>query len=817
MSGSEKAHSGLTRRSFLRATGVTAAAATLPCSMGALTAVANEEAPAGASDALETGFCFCEGACQGNCLLNGTAENGKLVQVLAGDMGDFTRICVRGASHAQRIYTEDRVKYPMRRSGERGAGEWERITWDEAIEEIAQRFSSLTEEYGSSSICFLTVGGMTSRVDTSAMTRLRNAIGATNVSYSYDHIGRLGLQWAMPAYSTWNTSPWGIAGLPTNWKQANSFIIWMTNPPWSNPHSWRYVLDAKQDHHAKMIAIDPNFTPAAAQSDVHVSLRPGSDTAFALGMCKVIVDNDWIDRDFLLEHTCAPFLVRDDTGAFLRARDLDEHASDPDQYVVLEEAQLALLGEYPLQIPDLSGKVEVNGVKCETAFDKLVKHLESYSPELVADICDIEPELVVETADTYANMKPSTIITGRNHWDNGVPWGHALAVLAALTNGVIGKGNSVGEIAVIVPSLGGTALSMPNDTSRVPEDGDIPQMMMSRIIETGKWRGEDYPLKALWVYGANPVTNLGNQNSHIEDVIKKLDFIVCSDVMYTDTAKWADIVLPISYWFEKEGVMAPNLTPYIIHSDKLVEPAFETKADWEIAVAVGKAMGFTDDFDFTFEDAAEWSISDVGREKGLTLEKLREEKKFQDLPDDYLQSYWADASFNSPSKRIEFWVENPVVRYDIGVDVDTSPYHLPFFQEPYEAWPTNPLFEKYPFVMLGQRGKWHLHSQFHTTPALRELCTEPFVQINPNDAAKLGISDGDIVELYNDRGHAVLKAILDASMREGVITAEKCWNSDSFIDGNIQELTQDYLNPLHCNISYFDVLCGIRKFEGGDQ
>ena len=280
--------------------------------------------------------------------------------------------------------------------------------------------------------------------------------------------------------------------------------------------------------------------------------------------------------------------------------------------------------------------------------------------------------------------------------------------------------------------------------------------------------------------------------------------------METDTTRYADIVLPASHWFERlefaQGPDQPNTTL----SEKAVEPAFESKLDLDIFRLITKEMGLGEHYNHTDEELVQILINtDSARNSGLTWERLQEEKVIQTLPSEWIN--WHGDQFPTPSGRLEFYLENPKPRVNCGVMVDQSKEHLPEFEPPIEAWPDNPLIEKFPLVFHTIRQRWRLHSQWHESPWLRELDPEPELKIHPKDAKEWRIETGDMVEVFNDRGRVVLKAVLSEGQRPGMVTAPKGWQRDQFKEGSYQELTTDHVNTTSYNQCFYDVLCEVRQ------
>ncbi|HNX92253.1 MAG TPA: molybdopterin-dependent oxidoreductase [Syntrophomonas sp.] len=750
--------------------------------------------------------CMCVGNCQSRCRLYVHVRDGKAVKTSMAPFPDprYNRICLRGLSHIQRIYDPNRIKFPMKRVGERGEGKWERISWEEAIDTITTKWKAYQEEYGKQSVAFSTISGdMAILHGVMGVQRLAQLMGATLIDYSLDMADTYGLGRVIGNMGTFNQR-----NDPADLANAKTIIVWAANPTDSHPHDWRFMADA-QEAGAKVVVIDPRFTTTASKADQYIPIRPGSDAALALAMAEVIISENLIDEDYLRDHTVAPFLVREDTQRFLRQSHLSgvkPEKRQPDPYIVwdFKARDGQVLAQVPA--PALEGSYTVAGFKVNTAFSVLKEFLADYTPEKVAAICEIDPEVIRDLARLYATAKPASIYNGFIQYDNGLQTGHAWGILASLT----------GNIAKAGASLGHTGLSgynmnfLPYLFPQGKNSPTIPWVYLPEVLKSGEFKGQPHPLKSMYFVCSNAVTNNTNQNKTINTIFPSLEFIVVADIVHTDTTKYADLILPSAHWFETLDIVQGPDQPCTTLSEKALEPAFESKSNMDIYRLLGQELGLGEFFKYSDEDFIRMLIdTDAARAAGLTWERLEKEKVIQTLPSCWIN--WAGDKFPTPSGRLEFYLEDPQPRIDCGIPIDQERERLPVFTPPFEAWPGNPLMEKYPLIYHTARVRWRLHSQWADTPWLRELDPEPTVQIHPQDAAPRGIKSGDMVEIFNDRGHVVLKAILSDGLRPGMVSVPKGWRRDQFKAGSFQELTHDRLNTSSYNQSFYDVLCEVRK------
>ena len=751
--------------------------------------------------------CICSGNCQSRCRLFVHVRDGKAVKTSMAPYPDarYNRVCLRGLSHVQRIYDPERLKYPMKRVGARGEGKWERLSWDEAIALIVSKFKSYQADCGPQSIAFSAVSGSEAYLNGAYSTyRLASVLGATHTEHSLDMADTYGLGRVIGSGNTFNQS-----NDRADLVNAKTILIWAANVTDSHPHDWRFIVDA-QEKGAKVVVIDPRFTTCAAKADQWISIRPGSDPALALSMAQVILSEQLHDEDYLLHHTVGPFLVREDTKKFLRQSDLtgvkpDKKARD---YIVWDKETSEGRVVDQVAKPVLEGSFTVSGIPVTTAFSLLKASVARYTPEETGKLCEIGPEIIRDLARLYATNKPASIYNGFIQYDNGLQTGHAWGILASLTGNIAKPGASVGHIGRAGHDINFAEFFFPNRKRPVT----VPWVYLKEVLKTGQFYGKPHPLKALVIHNSNIVCNGSNQNEILNTIFPAFDFIVAADMVETDTTRHADLVLPICHWFEMEDIIQGPYHPYTCFSEKALEPAYESKSDMDIWRLIARGMGQGKYFDYTDEEFFSMLLNtDAARAVWLSWDRLKKEKVVQTLPVTWVN--WEGNKFRTPSGRLEFYLEDPKPRMDCGVAIDKSREHLPVFAPPIEAWPDNPLSQKYPLVYHTVRQRWRVHSQWFNTPWLRELDPEPLVSLHPKDARARGIEEGDTVEVFNDRGHVVLKARLSEAQRPGMVSVPKGWRRDQFIAGSYQELTTDYLNTSSYNQSFYDVLCEVRKWR----
>ncbi len=819
MTETHHASSKLTRRGFLKATGAVAGVAAV-AGAGTTLAAAGAQ-PAGAAEAAgETTFhSACRGNCGSKCHMDVTVREGKVVKVAAAQYPDedarWRRLCVKGYTQPQRMYDPDRLKYPLRRTGERGAGEWERISWDDAIAEIAGKIGAALKDFGGTSVAvwssyasYGVLNGAQAGYMSMAYGRFLTSIGGTVLGAGADYAQIYGQMIQL-----------GQAGNSfDDAVNAKTIISWGGNPAEAYIHAWQFVCEAREKG-AKLITIDPQFTASAAHSDWYLPIRPGTDGALMLAMANYLFENGLTDDEFLRASTVAPFLVKED-GTYLRMSDYGQPTSpgpiNPmtgqptviDPIVVWDEAtgaqaaletaaKPAILGEYTLS----------DGRVCKTCYQVVMDNIAEYTTAKAAEICDLAQEDIEELARTYAEG-PSYIMSwqGLGHHVNSHHNYKCMALIAAMTGNYGKPGAAI---------TGGTSPFNSSTNSVAYMFGrpgvNTTGMYLPQIMEDKKWGQTPCDIQVLWICNGNVLSCESGRQELIE-AVKKVPFVVCADVNMTDTAQWADIVLPVPHAFESEDFDGGCPTPYLMYYQKAVDPLYECKTDLDIMRAIADKLGMGAIYGNGMSDGELIDLvldTPINKAAGITYEKLSSGDMVR-TP--LYQGTTVIASVGSAEgQRLKFYLEKPAVRNNFGQKVaDYERY--PHYEPAHEAYWDNPLREKYPLMGCSQHHKYHVHSQLAYTPMMRELEPEPELKINASDAAARGIAQGDAVKVYNDHGYAVLKALVTEGIKPGVVSIPHGFQADQFIEGHTQDLTSAYMNDYCSNSAFYDFLCEVEKY-----
>lgn len=831
MSETTSPRAGLTRRSFLKTTGAVAGAAALTgAAAPTLTALAADyEAGRKEDEGEELIQTCCRPGCVTGCYLNAHVRDGRVVKTSLADVPDnvYKRACLRGLSHVQTVYSPERLKYPMKRVGERGSGEWERISWDQAIEEIGSKMLEVKEEIGPKGNAFMSNGGQVSALNgtSGCLSRFKNGFEMQGIDNCVDWGCVPGLQ---RVYGTGGL--YCMSAEVRELEHADLFFVWGMNLTVSMWDRWQHMMRAI-DNGAKLVVIDPEYTAIASKADKYISLRPGSDAALILGMINVILEENLYRRDYVLASSVASFLVRRDNGKFLRRSDLGIPAEEGstnastgkptiiDPCVVWDEDTASFRPVDEASSPALTGSYDHEGVQLDTAFDLLGERASEYAPEKVAEICEVEAGVIRELARMYANADTVANLLGygTNSYDNGAYMGHALVTLEVLTENIgrIGTNASYNASAPNSNPLFNSMYMFPDmKNMKAPT---VPLLDLPELMEKGKldaYGAEFVAPKTLYIAEMNPYNNFLNPSVWEEKVMPHLDMIVVADRMMSDSASlMADYVLPACHWFECEDVR-PDMgsTPYTCYCGKVIDPLYESKPDSEIMTLLAKKVGIGQYFEESYEDQLKLAFEHKG---GPTLDDMRQKKLVRTKGEPGEQPYSIDANnINTPTKRFEFYCENPLTRRSMPVPDELFEAHrLPSFAPPRESWPENEKHAQYPLQLVSQRNRTMVHSQYNDVRWLREIDAEPTVFVNPSDADERGLVTGDYVKVWNDRGSAVVKAIRSDGVRPGTVAYPKGWLQHSYKQGNMHNLTPVEYDPVSINHSYQDSLVEVEKWE----
>jgi len=713
------------------------------------------------------------------CGLSVEVTDGVITKVRPADFPDpFDKgACEKGLVAYQLVYHPDRLRNPLKRVGERGGGNWQGISWEEALDSIVAELQRLAAQYGSTSIAW--TAPVLSNLTGGGYSRLISLTKGTWV----DWWGCGDAAGPCADMATFG-SPMGERYI-RRIEDPKFTIVWGYNPAVTvYPYMRRITGDKRKG--CKVVVIDPRFTETASHADEHVSIRPGTDGALALGMIHVVLERGLQDERFIAENTVGPLLVKGDNGLFLRESDLVAGGSGQRFMVFDEVTGRAQPSDNPRVSPALTGVYPISGIQCRPAYQLLADMVQEYTPEKVSQITDVPADVIRRLAIDYATQKPASIYRGwglqRSYY--GDLSCRAINTLAAVTGNINSKRPSTFV-------LNARPFLMPGGPYT-----NIPLMSLYDAII----KGEPFPIKALWCTWHNLINQMPNTHRVIGELLPNLELLVVCDLFMTETAKYADYVLPVASFFECTDLCRTDLQhPYLQLQQKVIEPLYESRSDFQIAADLGRRMGFGGYFNKTMEQYIEEILaSGHPTMEGVSVERLKAGPVMA-KPLDRPQQ------LGTPTGRVEFYVES-IKRFG---------QELPIYLEPVESARTEKA-RSYPLTLLSTHPSNRVHSTLANVPSLLKKEPEPALQINPADAEPRSVADGDVVRVFNDRGQLKVRAELRREIKPGIVNITEGWWPDQYIEGHLNQLTHDRINPvqqhiLQANAAFYDVLVEVEK------
>ena len=656
----------------------------------------------------------CPHDCPDTCAMLVTVEDGRAVDVRGDPEHPFTRggLCVKVNNYEQRVYSPERLLLPLKRSGPKGSGQFERIGWHEAMDTIRSRWTDIIDQFGATAILpygYLGTEGILNGLNVG--DAFFNKLGATISERTFCDSGS-----CTAYFMTIGPSP-GMD--PESFKHSKYIILWACNTISTNLHHWPFIAEAKNNG-AKLVVIDPFKTRTAREADWHIPIRPGTDAALALGLMNVIIGEDLVDQDYVQNYT--------------------------------------------------------------TGFDELKERARAYPPEMVAKITGIPAQDIRTLAREYATTQPSVIRIGvaiERHAGGGQTV-RAAACLPAL----VGAWRHVG----------GGMLQLPIWAFPVKWENLMrPDWIKPGTRVLNQWRlgpaltGEeplDPPIKSLFVYNSNPAIVVPEQEKIIQGLKSEDLFTVVSEQFLTDTARYADIVLPATTQLEQFDLMFSWGHLYLSLNQQAIAPLGESVSNTELFRRLARTMGFDDrqwqrSDEEIAADALDWANPAL---QGITMDLLKEKgwaRLNVGTPDTYAPH--ANGNFLTPSGKCEFKASMaaggnfvlPLFRqgsneFQAGEPVDPLPPYVP----PNESPATNArLAAKYPLNIISPKSHAFLNSSYGNLPRQLHHAGEQFVLVNPKDALVRNVGEGSPVRIFNDRGSFEAIAKVSSDVMPGVVVA----------------------------------------------
>ncbi|MCD8332141.1 MAG: molybdopterin-dependent oxidoreductase [Oscillospiraceae bacterium] len=677
--------------------------------------------------------------CHGGCGVKLYVKDDKVVRVEGDPCHPWFggRACSRLLACTQYINHPDRILYPMKRTGPRGSGEFTRISWDEALDMVEQKWTQLKQEYGPESVIFIQGTGRD----------VGGPISLLCYSYGSSNWTQLGLA-GQSCYTPRLCSQMSTVGEfivadcsqffekrfeDPRYELPKYIVIWAQNPATGYPDGFQghWVVDCMR-RGTKLIVIDPRWNFFASRAEYFLQIRPGTDGALALGMINLIIQNDWYDHDFVENWT--------------------------------------------------------------VGFEELKESVKDYTLDKVSKITWIPEDIIYAATKAYATNSPSAIQWGLplDQVPEATAVGNAGSYLWCLTGTLdVPGGNVIARNAWDITQypystqqlqeLYGDDILDRINAKRIGADRykylanmrswGQPDMAVQQMIDSNP-----YPIKSAWIQTSNL---LGGQAADLHKHYKALmnmEFNVVVDVFHNPTTMaCADLILPAATFAEKESFRA------WYQPLQLIQPAVqmgEARSDWEINFALAKRFNpvlrekYPTVKDYVNERIAAsgytWeTLSAAGGWKYPNPEEAPSTVPYRRYEKGYLRPD-GKPGFRTPTGKVEF---HPVLHDEYGI------HPMPFYVEPPESEVRTPeLFEKYPLIMVtGRRSPVYFHSEHRNIPWLRVCDPDPIVEIHPKVMRQLGIDNGEWVWVENDRGRIRRKVKENPSMHPGIVSVPHGW------------------------------------------
>jgi molybdopterin guanine dinucleotide-containing S/N-oxide reductase-like protein len=709
----------------------------------------------------------CPHDCPDACGVLITIQDGRAARIQGDPTHPVTRgfLCAKVAKYLDRVYSPDRVLYPMRRKatapkGPCGAGDpareaFERISWDEALDEITRRFRRIIAQSGPEAILPYSYGGTLGALNGASMDRrFFHRLGASQLERSIcSSAGEEGLK--------------SVIGIklgtePEQFASARHIIAWGANIHGNNVHLWPFIEEARHKG-AKLVVIDPYKTRTAKFADRYLPINPGTDAALALGLMHVIINDGLYDADYVSRYT---------------------------------------LG-----------------------FDDLKARVQEYPPEKVTHWTGISVSDIRRLATEYATERPSVIRVnyGIQRSERGGMAMRAVAMLPCLTGSwkEIGGGLQLSTSGAF--GLNNNALEMPELMQKAL---GRPARVVNMVRLGWALNSLDVPpIRALFVYNSNPAAVCPNHNEVIRGLKRPDLFTVVHEQFFTDTTDYADIVLPATTFFEHKDLQKAYGHYFLQVSSQAIEPLGECRSNVEMFRALAEGMGFEDE---CFRESVD-AIIDRALDspnpwlQGITRKRLEQEPHIRlNFSNDGGAAHvppaettgsaavnpflpFAQGNFPTPSGKAEFYSETLKRQ---GFDPVAS------FTPPEESR-HGAKAGKFPLELLARKPDNHLNSTFANLSSVRKL--EPLlgmIEMHAADATPRGIRDGDRVRAFNPRGEIILQARVNGSVPPGVVAARLDWPRFGPGARNINVLTSEKLTDMGNAATFYSVSVEVEPFQG---
>jgi anaerobic selenocysteine-containing dehydrogenase len=670
--------------------------------------------------------------CYHSCGVEVSVQNGKVVEVRGQKSHPLNkgRLCPKGEAMIEHLYHSDRLKYPLKKED----GEWKRISWDQALSEIATRMNHLKTQFGPSVVAFFCGSIGVENLEMVSLThRFQTAFGSPNFFSVESICYRMRIRTRQITFGKY----------PVEEMDSNLYLLWGHHPAASD-FPLALAMEENLRKGAKVIVIDPRRIPIAGRAEMYLAIRPGTDGALALALINVIVKEKLYDADFVEKWTYG--------------------------------------------------------------FDRLVPHIQHYTPEWAEKITWVKADDIRTLARRFAKTRGASIFQGTCTQDqcaNGSQTDRAIAILQTLTGNINVPGGWVISPRLKLKDASLPSPGKPLGAEKYPLFYEVwgrtsPYGIMNIVPESVPDK-----LKAFIVTGGNPLVTMPDSNA-LREAFKKLDLLVVNEQFMTETAELAHYLLPTSnqleYWGLAYNYNVCHCLPYLMLREPAIGRYYESRSTREFYTDLSKACGFGETFPWKSDDELVAFELELNRMDFKTLRENPEGAYYQQ------KEYSINKGiFTTPTGKIEIYSE---AFGKAGFDP------LPTFREPDKS-PQGPrwadLGSKYPLILsTGIRDFYFNGSMLHNIKSLQLKSPFPKAEIGPKTAAKYGIMHGDEVIIETDRGRAKMKAHIDERIMEDVVLVPHGWPGEA----NCNLLTDcQCREPIMGYPQWKGLLCNIRKVD----
>jgi anaerobic selenocysteine-containing dehydrogenase len=703
----------------------------------------------------------CSHDCPDSCgILVTIDEAGKATRIQGDPSHPVTQgfLCGKVAKYLDRVYSPDRLLYPMRRRAGVPKGPlpqghetevFERIGWDQALDLIATRLQKISDMYGPESILPYSYAGTIGVLGYGSMDRrFFYRLGASQLDRTI--CSTAGSDALLSVYGQ-------KLGTDTeDFRHARLIIAWGANVHGNNIHLWPMIEDARRNG-ARLVVIDPYQTRTARVADWHIAINPGTDAALALGIMHILIRDGLYDHDYVARHT---------------------------------------LG-----------------------FDQLRERASEYTPQRVEAWTGIPAADIEGLAHEYATHKPAVIRLnyGIQRSENGGASVRAVAMLPALTGAWKHRGGGLQLSTSGAFNWNKQAVERPDLMNTSPLGRTSRVVNMSQLGHA-LTQLDSPPVHAMFVYNSNPAAIAPDQAQVLRGMARQDLFTVVHEQFFTDTVDYADVILPATTFLEHKDVQGAYGHYYVQLSNQAIEPVGEARSNVWLFSQLAQRMGFTED---CFEDTPDDIIADAlwrGKQQpvlmdGITAEALDQagghiRLKFEDEVAGGNFLPFANGGFGTPSGKVEFFSESLAAQ-----GMDPMPAFVPPAESRHGSKSVKAAGGEYPLEFLPRKADNYMNSTFANLPGHQKMehGHDGILEIHADDATERGIAHGDRVEIFNARGCIELTAHVDSTVRPGVVAARLSWNKLSGGGHNVNLLTSQRLTDIGRGPTFYSTLVEVRK------